>query len=62
MNHKYDALDSWREENGFKTTTGRTVKYEGGSEYDPTAEAIKAYIMQKKMEEKAKQEQNIVEK
>ena len=62
MNHKYDALDSWREENGFKTTTGRTVKYEGGSEYDPTAEAIKAYIMQKKMEEKNKLEQEGLQK
>ena len=62
MNHKYDALDSWREENGFKTTTGRTVKYEGGSEYDPTAEAIKAYILQKKIEEKQKQEKAGYEK
>ena len=62
MNHKYDALDSWREENGFKTTTGRTVKYEGGSEYDPTAEALKAYILQKKIEEKQKQEKAGYEK
>ena len=62
MNHKYDALDIWREENGFKTTTGRTVKYEGGSEYDPTAEAIKAYIMKKKMQEKAEQAKAQIER
>ena len=62
MNHKYDALDSWREENGFKTTTGRTVKYEGGSDYDPPAEALKAYILQKKIEEKQKQEKAGYEK
>ena len=33
-NEEYDALNGWREENH---------KYAGGSEYDPTVEAILAY-------------------
>lgn len=50
----YDALDSWREENGMKTTKGTVKHYEGGSEYDPTAEAIKAYIEQEKRKQQQK--------
>ena len=42
-NQKYDGLDSWREEVGIKTTKGETKHYEGGSEYDATADAIRAY-------------------
>ena len=44
MDQKYDALDSWREEVGIKTSKGEVKHYEGGSEWDPTAEAIKAYL------------------
>ncbi len=33
-NEEYDALNGWREEN---------TRYAGGSEYDPTVEAILAY-------------------
>ena len=33
-NEEYDGLNGWREEN---------TKYAGGSEYDPTVEAILAY-------------------
>ena len=43
-NHKYDALDGWREEVGIKTTKGEVKHYAGGCEYDPTAEAIMAYM------------------
>ena len=45
----YDGLDSWREENGMKTTKGETKHYEGGSEYDPTYEAILEYERQQKL-------------
>ena len=48
----YDALDSWREENGMQTTKGVVKHYEGGCEYDPTAEAIRAYIENEKRKEK----------
>lgn len=52
MDQKYDALDSWREEVGIKTTKGEIKHYEGGCEYDETAEAIRAYLeAQKKQQE-----------
>lgn len=48
MDQKYDALDSWREEVGIRTTKGEVKYYEGGSEYDPTAEAIRRYMEQER--------------
>ena len=54
MNENYDFLDSWREEVGIKNSKGETKHYSGGSEYDPTAEAIRAYLeaeKQKKQKE-----------
>ena len=52
-NEHYDALKTWREENFGK------YKGCGGCEYDPTAEAIKAYEREeaKKQAQKKKQEQ-----
>lgn len=47
-----DFLDSWREENGMKNSKGEVKHYAGGSEYDPTAEAIRAYM--REQEELAK--------
>jgi len=55
----YDGLDSWREENGMRTTKGTVKHYEGGCEYDPTYEAIKAYEEeQKRKQAKNKPEEN----
>lgn len=54
MDQKYDALDGWREEVGIKTTKGEIKHYEGGCEWDPTAEAIRAYMEA----EKRKQQQD----
>lgn len=59
-NQKYDALDSWREEVGIKTTKGEVKHYEGGSEYDPTYEALIAY--QRSQEAKAKQKDQGIER
>ena len=42
-NPNYDALDGWREEVGIKKSNGQTIRYEGGCEDDPTAEAIREY-------------------
>ena len=53
----YDGLDGWREENGFKNSKGETLHYEGGSEYDPTYEAILAYERQQKL--KQEKEENV---
>ena len=47
----YDHLNSWKEENGIKKSNGETIKFEGGSEYDYTAEAIKAYNEEEKRKE-----------
>lgn len=44
MGKNFDSLDGWREENGIKNSKGEVKKYEGGCEYDATAEAIKAYL------------------
>ena len=52
MDQKYDALDSWREEVGIKTTKGEIKKYSGDPEHDPTYDAIVAYI---KREEEIKE-------
>lgn len=53
MDQKYDALNSWREENGIKKPNGERIRYEGGCESDPTAEAIRRYLQeeQKKKDE-----------
>ncbi len=53
MDQKYDALDSWREENGIKKPNGERIRYEGGCEDDSTAEAIRRYLQeeQKKKDE-----------
>jgi hypothetical protein len=60
---KYDSLDGWREEVGIKTSKGEVKHYAGGSEYDPTAEAIRAYIEEEarkaKAAEQAKKDQGI---
>lgn len=48
MNENYDFLDSWKEENGIKNSKGEVKHYAGGSEYDPTAEAIRAYMEEQK--------------
>ena len=42
-NPNYDALDGWREEVGIKKSNGQTIHYEGGCEYDLTAELIREY-------------------
>lgn len=42
-----DFLDGWREE---------TRVYEGGCEYDATAEAIKQYLLQEELENKEDKE------
>lgn len=42
-NPNYDSLDGWREEVGIKNSKGEVKHYAGGSEYDPTAEAIMEY-------------------
>ena len=47
----YDNLTSWKQENGI----GGTIKFEGGSEYDYTAEAIKAYNEEEERKEKRKE-------
>ncbi|MBE7082220.1 MAG: hypothetical protein E7378_00865 [Clostridiales bacterium] len=52
----YDGFDGWREENGFETTKGTKKHYEGGCEYDPTAEAILEYMRAQEL--KKKQEKN----
>lgn len=52
----YDALDSWREENGMQTSRGTIKHYEGGCEYDPTAEAIRAYMEAEKRKQQQKDE------
>lgn len=52
MEQKYDALDSWREEVGIKNSKGEVKHYEGGCEWDPTAEAIKAYLEEQKKKER----------
>lgn len=49
-----DFLDSWREENGIKNSNGEVKHYEGGCEYDATAEAIRQYMLEE--ERKAKKE------
>ena len=48
MDQKYDALDSWREENGLKNSKGQVKHYEGGSEHDATYEALMAYVLEQK--------------
>lgn len=52
-NTHYDSLDGWREEVGIKTSKGEIKHYAGGCEYDPTAEAIRAYMQE---EERKKQQ------
>ncbi len=52
MDQKYDALDTWREEVGIKTTKGEIKHYAGGCEYDATAEAIRAYLEAEKQKKK----------
>lgn len=47
-NENYDFLDGWREEVGIKTRKGEVKCYAGGSEYDATAEAIRAYMEHEK--------------
>lgn len=47
-NEEYDALNGWREEN--------FGSYAGGSEYDPTVEAILAYERQKAAAKKSQAE------
>lgn len=42
-----DFLDGWREE---------TRVYEGGCEYDATAEAIRQYLLQEELENKEDKE------
>lgn len=42
-NIHYDPLDGWRDEVNIKNSKGEVRRYAGGSEYDPTAEAIMAY-------------------
>lgn len=59
MDQKYDGLDGWREEVGIKNSKGEVKHYEGGSEYDPTAEAIKAYM---EAEKRKQQEDKGLEK
>ena len=54
MKKYYDYLDGWREDVGIKNSKGEVKRYEGDSEYDPTAEAIKANIRE---EERRKKEQ-----
>ena len=51
-----DFLDSWREEVGIKNSKGEVKHYAGGSEYDPTAEAIMAYMREQEKLEKQKAE------
>lgn len=48
MGSNYDSLNSWKEENGMKTSKGEIKHYAGGSEYDPTAEAIRSYMEEQK--------------
>lgn len=55
-NPKYDSLDGWREEVGIRTTKGEVKHYAGGCEYDPTAEAIRAYMAEQ--ERKAKEQKD----
>lgn len=54
---RYDSLDGWREEVGIKNSKGEVKHYAGGSEYDPTAEAIRAYIEEEARKAKAAQAQ-----
>ena len=51
-----DFLDSWREEVGIKNSKGEVKHYEGGSEYDPTVEAIKAYLREEELKKKREEE------
>lgn len=51
----YDPLKTWKEENGFEVN-GKRTPYAGGSEYDPTVEAIKEYL---KSIEKEQQEEDM---
>lgn len=60
-NTHYDSLDGWREEVGIKTSKGEIKHYAGGCEYDPTAEAIRAY-MQEEERNKQSEETKAVKK
>lgn len=48
-----DFLDGWREEVGIKNSKGEIKHYEGGCESDPTADAIREYMRQEALKEKA---------
>ena len=54
-NPKYDSLNGWREEVGIKNYKGEVKHYEGGCEYDPTAEAIMAYMREQEAKNKQKE-------
>ena len=49
-----DFLDGWREENGIKNSKGEVKHYAGGCEYDATAEAIRAYLLEEERKNKIK--------
>lgn len=57
MEQKYDSLDGWRESVGIKNSKGVVKHYAGDCEYDPTAEAIRAYEEEQKR--KKQQEQDL---
>lgn len=53
-----DFLDSWREEVNIKNSNGDIKRFEGGCEYDPTAEAILAYMREQEKLAKQKKEED----
>lgn len=50
---KEDSLGSWREEVGLPNSKGERTHYAGGTEGDPTVDAILAYLEEEKRRKQA---------